>query len=108
MEGYKITATVHDYNNPGQVDSQKIIGKLNIMYHTPEYLPIAKSKIFDNGLKRGVKITIFCWSLQGVNTHLNYLSTNITNLLTDYPIKGALPTIKINLTKTIGLEEQDK
>jgi len=101
MEGYQVSATVYTYNNPSQKKLQKMITKLNEIYGCPEYNNIVATKIYDNGLTRGVKIEVFCWSLQEVNKQIGLLSLNITNLLGEYIPDGFLPTIKINLIRKL-------
>ena len=100
MEGYNVTASVHDYNNPGQKESQKLITSLNKIYNN-SYKSLVMAKIYNNGLTRGVKIKIFCWSLQEVHSQISMLSLNITNLLEEQIFKGSLPSIRINLTKKL-------
>ena len=101
MKGYKISASIHDYNNPGQKESQKMITKLNKIYNSPEYKSTVVAKIYNNGLTRGVKIIIFCWSLQEVHKQIDFLSSNITNLLGEYLPNESLPSIRINLNRKL-------
>lgn len=102
MSGYQVSATIHDYNNPGQKGSQKMITEMNEIYNYPEYKSFAKSKIYDNGRTRGVKIKIFCEDLNCVRDQIVFLTLNITTLLEEQKIKGDLPTIKIVLTKKLS------
>lgn len=101
MNGYQVSATIHDYNNPGQKESQKMITELDTIYNCPEYKNTTKTKIYDNGLTRGVKITIYCWSLQEVCKQIKLLSLNITELLGEHITKGGMPSVKIILTERL-------
>lgn len=101
MRGYQVTATIHDYNNPGQKESQKMITEMNKIYSYPEYKSFAKSKIYANGLTRGVKITIFCENLNSVRDQIVFLTLNATTLIDDHITKGDIPAIKIVLTKKL-------
>lgn len=106
MSGYQVLATLHDYNNPGQKGSQKMITEMNEIYNYPEYKSFAKSKIYDNGRTRGVKIKIFCEDLNCVRDQIVFLTLNITTLLEDTAkkidlFKINIPEIKIVLTKKL-------
>jgi len=98
MNGYQVSATIHDYNNPGQKETQKIITKLDEIYNSPEYKINVRTKIYDNGLTRGVKINIFCWSLMEVHKQLGFLSSNITDLLEGCK---TLPSVRINIVEKL-------
>ena len=98
MNGYKVLAVIHDYNNLGQKESQKMITKLNMIYNSSEYKNVVTTKIYNT---RGVRINIFCWSLQEVHKQINLLSLNITDLLEEHITDGFLPSIRIILTKKL-------
>lgn len=101
MKGFKITATLHDYNNPTQQESQKMITDMNEIYNYPEYKSFAKSKIYDNGLTRGVKIKLFCDNLNSVRDQMTFLILNATSLIEECKLKEDIPSIKIVLTKKL-------
>lgn len=105
MKGFQVSLTIHDYNNPGQKVSQKIVDKMNMLYNYSEYKNNVITKIYDNGLTRGVKINIFCKDLDEVKVQMNYLNLNINNTLKEYlpeintPFN--MPSIRIVLTKKL-------
>ena len=99
MNKYKIKATIHDYNNPGQKESQRVITEINKVYNYPEYESFAKSKIYDNGLTRGVKINIYCEDLNCVRDQITFLTLNITQIFEERSIKKKFkfPSVQIIL-----------
>lgn len=97
MEGYQILATIHDYNNPSQKVSQKMITEMDRIYTISK--KNVKTKIYDNGLTRGVKIKIFCKDLSEVQKHLQVLNMIIVERIRIYLPEKAIPSIRIVLTK---------